>query len=56
MLPAEDPDYADLGPAFPSWAPVSRDAILQPPRPQIRPSARVLERVSERQADREAVN
>jgi hypothetical protein len=56
MLPADDPDYADLGPAFPSWAPVSRDAILQPPRPQIRPSARVVERVRERQADREAVN
>jgi hypothetical protein len=56
MLPAEDPDYADLGPAFPAWTPASRNAILQPPRPQIPPSARVLERGREPQADREAVN
>jgi len=55
-LPAEDPDYADLGPALPAWTPVSRDAILQPPRPQILPSARVFQRTRERRADREAVN
>jgi hypothetical protein len=35
MIPAEDPDYQDLGPAFPAWTGTSRDAILQPPKPQI---------------------
>ena len=30
------------------------DAILQPPKPEIRPSARVLERVADRDADIEA--
>ena len=37
-MPAEDPDYEDLGPAFPAWTTASREAILQPPRPQIQPS------------------
>ena len=54
MLPAEDPDYGDLGQAFPAWTGSSRDAILQPPKPAIRPSARVLERVADREADFEA--
>jgi hypothetical protein len=54
MVPAEDPDYGDLGQAFPSWAGPGKDAILQPPKPEIRPSARVLERVPDRDADREA--
>lgn len=31
-------------------------AILQPPRPQIRPSARVLELTRQPDADREAAN
>jgi TrwC relaxase/AAA domain len=54
MVPAEDPDYEDLGSAFPAWAAPARDAILQPPRPQIQPSPRILERVTERDLDREA--
>ena len=45
MIPAEDPDSEALGPAFPAWAPPGQDAILQPPKPQIHPSARILERV-----------
>jgi hypothetical protein len=53
-IPAEDPDYGDLGQAFPAWTGSSRDAILQPPKPQIRPSARVLERAADREADIEA--
>jgi hypothetical protein len=32
------------------------DAILQPPRPEIRPSARVLELVQQRETDREATD
>jgi hypothetical protein len=37
MIPAEDPDYGDLGQACPAWTGSSREAILQPPKPQIRP-------------------
>ena len=54
MIPAEDPDYADLGPAFPAWPGPDRDAILQPPKPQIQPSPRILERAADRNPDREA--
>ena len=54
MVPSEDPDYGDLGQAFPSWTEPSKGAILQPPKPEIRPSARVLERAQDRDADREA--
>ncbi len=54
MVPSEDPDYGDLGQAFPSWTGPSKGAILQPPKPEIRPSARVLERAQDRDADREA--
>ena len=54
MTPAEDPNYEDLGPAFPAWTGTARDAILQPPKPQIQPSPRILERVTERDWDMEA--
>jgi conjugative relaxase-like TrwC/TraI family protein len=53
MIPAEDPDYDDLTPAFPAWTPPGRDAILRPPRPQITPSARILELTVGRGLDRE---
>jgi len=33
--PHEDPDYSDIGPAFPSWQQQDRDAVLQPPKPPI---------------------
>ena len=52
--PAEDPDYEDLGPAFPAWTGTARDAILQPPKPQIQPSLRILERATGRNLDLEA--
>ena len=45
----------DSGPAFPSWASARQDAILQPPKPQIRPSARILERITQHDLDVEAV-
>ena len=54
MIPAEDPDYGDLGQAFPPWPAPARDAILQPPRPEIQPSARILERAMDYDPDMEA--
>ena len=55
-VPSEDPDCADLGQAFPPWSGRHKDAILQPPKPEIRPSARVLERAADRDRDVEAAN
>jgi hypothetical protein len=55
-IPSEDPDYGDLGQAFPPWKGRAKDAILQPPKPEIRPSARVLERAADRDLDAEAAN
>jgi conjugative relaxase-like TrwC/TraI family protein len=55
-VPSEDPDYADLGEAFPPWPEPATDAILQPPKPEIRPSPQVLQRVADRDADREAAD
>jgi hypothetical protein len=54
MTPAEDPDSEDLGPAFPAWTGADKDAILQPPQPQIQPSPQILERATDRDLDREA--
>jgi hypothetical protein len=56
MIPAEDPDYGDLGQAFSPWPAPARDAILQPPKPEIQPSERVLARALERDLDREAAD
>ena len=53
-IPSEDPEYGNLGQAFPPWTRSSTGAILQPPKPEIRPSARVLERVLDHDADIEA--
>ena len=53
-VPSEDPDFGDLGQAFPPWPRPARDAILQPPKPEIRPSPEVLQRAADRDADREA--
>ena len=55
-IPAPDPDYEDLGPAFPAWTASRTDAILQPPKPEIQPSTLVLERVADRDADWEAAD
>jgi hypothetical protein len=33
-VPSEDPDYGDLGQAFPPWPGLAKDAILQPPNPR----------------------
>jgi hypothetical protein len=55
-IPSQDPDYEDLGPAFPAWTAANRDAILQPPKPEIPPSARILDRAMDRDLDMEAAN
>ena len=55
-VPSEDPDYADLGPAFPAWTSPRREPILQPPMPEIPPSPRILERAIDRDADWEAAD
>ena len=56
MIPSEDLDYGDLGPAFPAWTRPGRAPILQPPKPEIPPSPRILERVIDRDADWEAAD
>jgi hypothetical protein len=55
-IPSEDPDYGDLGQAFPAWKGRDKDAILQPPKPEIHPSARVLELAADLDRDVEAAN
>jgi hypothetical protein len=55
-VPAEDPRYGDLGQAFPPWPGPDRDAILQPPKPDIQPSELVLERAANRDVDWEAAD
>jgi hypothetical protein len=56
MVPSEDPDWGHLGEAFPAWQAPSRDAILQPPEPQITPSTRILQLVQERDTEPEAAD
>jgi len=55
-IPSHDPDCGDLGRAFPSWPGQGKDAILQPPKPEIPPSAEVLQRAAGRDADWEAAD
>ena len=56
MVPSEDPDWGDLGEAFPAWKAPGRDAILQPPKPQITPAARILQLAAERDTEPEAAD
>ena len=55
-IPSQDPDYGDLGQAFPPWPGPGNDAILRPPKPEIRPSPQVLQRATDRDADFEAAD
>ena len=55
-VPSEDPGYGDLGHAFPPWPGPAKDAILQPPKPEITPSPQVLRRAADRDADPEAAD
>ena len=56
MVPSEDPDWGDLGEAFPAWQAPGRDAILQPPKPQIKPSAKILQLAAHHDAEPEAAD
>jgi hypothetical protein len=55
-VPSREPDYGDLGQAFPAWSAPARGAILQPPKPELSPSPRVLQRVMDRDAGWEAAD
>ena len=55
-VPSEDPDWADMGEAFSTWQANRRDAILQPPKPQITSSAKILQLVQERDTAPEAAD
>jgi hypothetical protein len=55
-MPSHDPDHGDLGQAFPPWPAPDSGAILQPPKPEIRPSPQVLERAADRDTDWEAAD
>jgi conjugative relaxase-like TrwC/TraI family protein len=56
MTPAEDRDFESLSSAFTAWAEPGRDAILQPPKPRIRPSERILDRSDGRDLHLEAAD
>jgi TrwC relaxase/AAA domain len=43
MRPGEDLTWGSPGNAFPGWQASGHDAILQPPKPEIIPTARILE-------------
>jgi hypothetical protein len=53
MVPDEDPDYGFLGPAWP-WQECDPDAILQPPKPELRPCAGVERLTTYEVPEREA--
>jgi AAA domain len=55
-IPSQDPDFGDLGQAFTPWPRLDRDAILQPPKPEVRPSPQVLERAADRDVGWEAAD
>jgi hypothetical protein len=55
-VPSEDPDWGDLGEAFPAWHSPGRDAILQPPKPQITPYAKILQLAAEHDTEPEAAD
>jgi hypothetical protein len=54
MVPAEDPDWEDEGPAWRVWE-GQRDAILQPPKPEMQPAEGVLEAARQLDAEHEGV-
>ncbi len=55
-IPSEDPEYGDLGRAFPAWPAQARAAILQPPMPEIPPSPEIMQHATDRYADWEAAD
>jgi hypothetical protein len=53
-MPGDDLDWATLDGTLPSWWAPRRDAILQPPKPEITPSATVLQLAAEHDTEPEA--
>ena len=53
MVPDEDPDHGFLGQAWP-WQERDPDAILQPPKPELRPCAGIERIAGYEMPDREA--
>ncbi|HEX2744717.1 MAG TPA: hypothetical protein VHN16_09990 [Streptosporangiaceae bacterium] len=51
-----DADLGAFGDAFRRWSPIARDAILQPPMPQITPSVRILGLAAGRDTEPEAAD
>ena len=51
-MPDENPEYADQGEAYPIWR-EQKEAILQPPKPEITPAEPVAELQRELDRDRE---
>jgi hypothetical protein len=54
LVPGEDAIWGNPGEAFPASRTPWRDAILQPPKPQITPSAEILEFAAEHDIEYEA--
>jgi hypothetical protein len=52
--PSEDPAWGNPGNAFPGWQASGQDAILQPPKSEIIPSARILGLAAEHDIEPEA--
>ena len=55
-VPNQDPDWSDLSEAFPAGQAPGRDAVLQPPKPQIIPSAKILQLAAGHEASPEAAD
>jgi hypothetical protein len=53
-IPSEDPDWEDLGEAFPAWSLPGRDAILRPPKPLITTSSKILQLALDHETEPEA--
>ncbi len=53
-VPNTDADWEDQGPAWPQWH-AQRDAILQPPKPQMQPAEGVLDAAHQRDTEHEGV-
>ena len=54
LVPGEDATRAKPGEASPALRTLWRDAILQPPKPQITPSAEILQVAAEHDIEPEA--
>jgi hypothetical protein len=55
-VPGEDATWANLSKAFPASQALWRNAILQPPKPQITPSAQILQLADEHDTEPEAAD